>query len=236
MNQKLEKISATNLANLALDETCLKCWKLKSLCGFKAPFSSFPKIFNELDSTQKSFTESYLKEYQKLPPWLQEWDAKESVKVPGFGKWNAPHKSGVILSGVTDHILRLKDDRLLILDYKTSRPSGDKYFAQYKMQLSIYKFIAETSGLGEVAQLALVYYEPFTASTEWRDYSWADTNVNTNVPVGLKLNFRPYLLKIDALDIDPLVEKAKNLFEGEMPAEGCKECDRVMEWVNLVAQ
>ena len=232
MSFKLEKISATNLANLALSDTCPKCYWLKSRANWKAPFSSFPRLFNDLDGTQKSFTESYHGEYGVLPPWLQGYDVAEVVKVPGFGKWNAKHPSGVILSGVTDHIYRLKNGKLAIFDYKTSRPSGDKYFEQYKMQCSIYRFIAENSGMGEVESLALVYYEPMTSSKAWKDYAWMDDGELAPLPIGLRLEFRPFLLKLDPVDITPLVEKAQKLLEGEMPAEGCDECERVLEWAN----
>jgi len=250
MNFKLDKISATNLANLNASNFCGRCFWLRARMGFKNPFQLFPKIFNDLDQMQKTFTESYLKDQGVLPPWLKEWEVTSSIEVPGYGKWCAQHDSGVMISGIADHIFQLKSGKLLILDYKTSRPGGDKMFDLYKSQLSTYRFIAEKTGMGEVEQLALVYYEPMTMGTEWRNYAYPvkfggkalPTGETPSVeyleykPDGLSLALRPYVMKLDPIDIGPLVTRARDIAEGELPDayQYCTECARVMEWMDVV--
>jgi hypothetical protein len=226
---QLGKISATNLAALALDNFCPRCFWMKARLGFKSPFAMFPKIFNDLDGYQKSFTKMYWETHRVLPPWLAEMGEVESVvQVPEYGKFCAMHPSGVMISGVPDQIWRLKSQKLLIPDYKTSRPHGDAMFASYKFQLSVYAWISPRFGVGEVEKTCLLYYEPMTMQSELSQMSYGKTEVE-----GINLQFRPFLLKIEPLPIDELVLKAKALAEQEQmpdPYQFCKECDRVLDW------
>ena len=245
MNFKLAKISATNLATLAADDFCPRCFWLKARLGFKNPFAMFPKIFNELDSYQKAFTESYLKDQGVLPPWLSEYKVHSIVPVPGYGNFGARHECGVLVTGVTDHLMRLEDMTNLVLDYKTSRPAGDKMFSIYKAQLSTYSWISPRFGLGEVSKIALVYYEPMTMDTGWQSMAYPqeeplidnDTHIKIGMyqspAEGIRLNFRPFVLKLEAIDINPMILKAQAIAEGACPAPGtyCQECDRVMGWM-----
>jgi hypothetical protein len=205
----------------------------------------FPKIFNELDKYQKAFTESHWKETGKLPPWLAEYEVSELLSVPEYGKFIAKHECGVDVSGVTDHLFRLAgSDKNVLFDYKTSRPSGDKMFDIYKAQLGIYAWISPRFGLGEISQMALVYYEPMTMGANWKDIVWTSSKPSYDPDMvpdvvtieGFKLNFRPFVLKIEPIDINPLVLRAKALAEGDMPEPSfhCMECARVMEWVRVI--
>ena len=263
---QLTKISATNLAQMASEDGfCPRCFWLKSRLKFKSPWSLFPRIFRDLDEWQKTFTESYFKSQGKFPPWLDEFGGKEIVTVPGFGKFGAPHECGVQVTGVPDHLLRREDQKIVVLDYKTSRPSGDKYFPIYKAQISTYAWIAPRFGIGEVTQGALVYYEPLTSDTEWEKMRYPVASRPLDevslpppkeflhsiileqkpdprpLPEGLLLKFRPCIVKFELMDISPLVQRAKDLVEGEMPAAyskngyTCTECATVLEFSELLS-
>jgi len=234
MSFKLERISATNLGAMSAEDFCPRCFWLKARLNFKSPWSLFPRIFNDLDGHQKAFTELYLRDMKVLPPWLAEFEVTEVIPVPGYGKFFARHPLGIDISGVTDHMFRMVSGKNLVLDYKTSRPGSDKMFPIYKTQLSVYSWISPRFALGEVGQLALVYYEPMTLLNDWRDGA---TPGVTAPAEGLRLNFRPYIMKIDAIDIDPLVARAKEIAEGDMPAPygrdayTCTECQRILDWM-----
>jgi hypothetical protein len=231
---KLEKLTATNLAKLSADDFCPRCFWLLSRLNFKAPFSIFPKIFNDLDGLAKTFTESYYNEYKKLPPWLAEYEVKEHIPIPGYGKFGAKHECGIDITGVTDDVFRLMNEDLLILDYKTSRPSGDKMFPIYKTQLSVYAWIALRFGIGKAGKVGLVYYEPLTDSKDWRELAYPEQPNELEIfkhPEGIRLHFRPYLIKFETHEIDSLVLRAKELAEQEympQPNKFCTECARVL--------
>ena len=234
MNFKLERISATNLAGLAADDFCPRCFWLKSRLGFKLPFAMFPKVFQELDKYQKTFTESYWRSNGVLPPWLKKYEVEEIIQVPEYGKFCAQHECGVMVSGITDHMFRLVSQKNVVFDYKTSHPFGDKMQGIYKTQLSTYAWISPRFGFGEVEKVALVYYEPQTAITEWGKMSYP---MGYPTVEGLCINFRPLVIEMEIIDINPLILKAQQLAEGAMPmaSQYCKECDRILDWVETVS-
>jgi len=244
---ELTRISATNLAQLLATDFCPRCFWLLSRLNFKRPWSIFPRIFNDLDKHQKGFTESYLASTGKLPPWLDQYSVKEVVGVPSYGKFCARHESGVLVTGESDHLFRKTDGDLLLLDYKTSRSANDSMFPIYRGQLSIYAWISLRFGLGKVTDAALVYYEPETEVGDWKlagNFTPMDgVSLGQLELSGLRLNFRPSVLKMELMDIDEMVFRAKETAElGRMPEPYmragyvCTECDRILEFAHDISK
>ena len=224
MSFTLAKITATQLSTMALDNFCPRCFWMKARVGFKTPYSIFPKIFNDIDSVSKQVTELYQRATGKLPSWLP-YEFKEFVPTPEYGKFSTIVQN-ILLSGQPDHVIRRPDNKLIILDYKTTRLGQGGLIEMYKMQVNIYRVIAKEFGLGETAEMALVYYEPLTELADIGD-AMVDPQMR-----GFMMKFRPTLIKVGVEDIDALILRAKLLLEGPMPAalrdragQTCRDCE-----------
>ncbi len=221
------RISAKNLGQLSLFGFCPRCFWFQCKMGFRTPWSIFPGVFSSFDAFQKRVVHGFFEKHGNLPPWLGALaNLGTPVPVPHHSKFRYHDKGmDILLTGMPDEMLRLPNGWLHILDYKTARytEGQDRLLPIYRTQLNGYALIAERLGMGKVAGLALVYFEPQTDVE----------NENAGEAVkkkGFDLGFRATAVPID-LDLEtipPLLRKARELFDlPEAPGgkDGCKDCE-----------
>jgi len=97
-----------------------------------------------------------------LLPWFDALgDLGVPIRVPGWSKSQTLDSQNV-LTGVPDEILRHPERGTWIGDYKTARftETQNALTPLYVVQLNAYAFIAAKIGLGPVAGMGLIFYEP----------------------------------------------------------------------------
>jgi hypothetical protein len=223
----LEHISAKNLGSLAMPDLCPRCFWTKARMGFKTPFGSFPSIFSHIDTYSKDITKAHLAAHQNIAPsWLMKFGSLQTqVPCPHWSKFAFRDPvSLILLRGSPDEMFRLADGTLGIFDYKTARFSEhqDELLPVYKVQLSVYRWLALKLGMGETSAAGLVYYEPDT-------HGAAPDKITEG---GFLMGFTAHILPIqtDLAQVESLLLEAKklaNATECPQSRKGCKDCEMV---------
>ncbi len=220
-------VSAKVLGQLSMEDFCERCFWIQ--LHAKKPWSIFPGIFSAIDIYTKNATNIHHDASGKLPVWLEQaWPGGVPMAVPHWSKFsiNTP-KHGVRLRGSPDEILKMPDDTLAILDYKTAKISKnyDVLAPMYETQINAYAYLAEGLDWGKVSSLALVYNEP------QRDFEAIDVDAFVSAE-GFKMPFvaaiKPVGLNLDS--IEPLLKKVAEIHEMVKPPAGsgeCKDCAKL---------
>jgi predicted RecB family nuclease len=125
--------------------------------------------------------------------------------------WTDPN--GNVLRGAVDNLLQ-KDDKLIVLDYKTRGfPLSDGYAAYYQDQMDFYNFLLRKNGHRTEDYSYLLVYHPVKVSAS------GDVMFHTDL---LKL-------KVDVDNAEKILRKALDVLSGDMP-EASKEC-RYCQWL-----
>ena len=214
------RVSAKNLANLNMPNSCLRCfWTLLQL-RHKTPFNIFPGIFSTFDSNQKQLIEKCIETTGKFPSWMGGLArAKGLADTPPRMEYT--HSStNIVLTGVPDHVFEWPNELVSPVDYKTARYSKgqDALKPLYEAQLDIYALLLDVQCSRSAEHGALVYFEPKEAeATVLTDdgftQPWKTTIVNVDVS-GEK-----------ALE---LLDLARDIYEQDHAPDGraeCPDCD-----------
>lgn len=223
------QISAKNLGRYAMPDFCERCEWIR-LHAKKLPYQMFPGIFSTIDAYTKKIVHEWI-DRKAGSEMLKKYKVTGYQKAPHWSKFKMETKYGIIFSGAVDDIWTC-DGGIVIPDYKTAKftENADKLLPIYKTQLNGYAKIAEATGLGKVFAIPLVYMEPqteqeFVDLNSLRDNDW-------------NMTFEPKILdlELDIESIDPLLEKARVLYDGGIPdmVEGCKDCLALKNIVGMI--
>jgi CRISPR/Cas system-associated exonuclease Cas4 (RecB family) len=221
-NEKLKYIGVKELGNLAKSDFCPRCFWYEKHFG---PFPGFfPGVFNVIDTNLKNSVWSRWEKERKLPEWLKIENVDEVLPAESIGVVEKirgrkylvvrDEKTGLILRGVPDLILKLKDNTLHIIDFKTSQfKEEDQFFPMYEVQLNGYALLATKM---KVSKLSLVYFNPTNEISE-------EIFVNDN----FVLRFGPKIVSVEIKTdlVTELLMKAKEILdlkEPPPPKEKCK--------------
>lgn len=232
------KIAAKALGGLALPDACPRCFWVKNQMS-KMPYSIFPGVFFTIDSYVKKFTTVHYEMFGKLPSWIEEFcgGPGRPLPLPKRGTFQMMHPSGVQLTGMPDEVIRLDGSGdLVIPDYKTSKVTDkqDTLLPMYQVQGNVYARIAEATGMGKVAKIGLIYYEPLGDM---------DPLILPKValPDGFNMQMRRFCKPLERNDaqLDLLVKKAHDILAAPVaPASrlGCEDCERLAQLVALAGR
>lgn len=219
------KISAKNLGQIALDTFCPRCFWIKLKVNNKLPWQIFPGIFSTIDAYTKKCAHEWIdRSLQVNPPiiptFLADYKVSGYQKSPHWSKFRTATKHLITLTGVTDDIWTVPGG-IVIADWKTAKftENADKLLPMYKVQLNGYAKIADSIGMGPVVGIVLVYMEPQTEEKYVLKNTKADHFDMAFLPKVLPLD-------LDIESIDPLLERARELYDGCIPERGqnCKDC------------
>ena len=222
------RISAKQLGGLSLADFCPKCFWVKLRCGGKLPFQfPVPGVFSSLDAMTKRVTKSHFEKHGHVPRWLDGFgELGQPLPVPHHTKFFVVDPATQIkLTGVPDEIFKRANGSLFIIDNKTAKwnENQERMFPMYRIQVNAYAYIAEKSGMGNVAGLGLIYYQPQTevdASNIGSVATMEDFAVRfvpKLVPVALELGRIPELLQ--------RVREIANAPVAPDGRENCKDCE-----------
>ena len=214
------KLSPSSL-NLLKD--CPKCFWLHFNKDIKRPDSIFPSLPSGMDRILKAHFDSF-RDKGLLPPDLEKlnghvrlFDNVELLKV-----WRNNLKGiqwidedGNIFRGAVDNLLQ-KDDKLIVLDYKTrGYPLKDDTAGHYQDQLDIYNLLLRKNSYKTEDYAYLLFYHP--------------SKINENGDV----IFHTDLIKIEISikNAESIFEEALNVLKGEIP-ESSQDCE-FCKWVDL---
>jgi CRISPR/Cas system-associated exonuclease Cas4 (RecB family) len=222
-NERLKYIGVKELGSLAKDDFCPRCFWYEKRFG---PFPSFfPGVFNVIDRNLKSSVWLRWKKEKKLPVWLKIENVEGILTTDKIGKVEEKHgqkylvalhkKSGLILRGAPDLILKLKDNTLHIIDFKTGKfkEEKDQFLPMYEVQLNGYAILATKM---KVSQLSLVYFNPTN-----------DIPEEIFTAENFMLSFGPKMISVEIKTglITNLLMEAKKILESKsppLPKENCR--------------
>ena len=215
------QISAKNLGRYAMPDFCPRCeWiKLKTK---KLPWQIFPGIFSSIDSYTKKVVHQWIDRKGSKPSFLEDLGVTGYLPTPHWSKFRTLIKEfGITLSGMADDIWQTPDG-LHVPDYKTAKytKNQDKLFPMYQAQVNGYARIGIAKGMN-VTGLSLVYMVPQTEESDAFDGSHPWNHI-------FKMNFAPHFIPItmDTDSLDPLLEKARQIYDGPIPSRewACQDC------------
>lgn len=231
--QKEYRISGKNLGALGKPDCCERCFWVKTHASNRIPFQIFPGIFSSIDSFTKKVIHSFIDKNGTGPEYLKGvGDVTGYINPPHNSKFRYRDPSSLItLSGDADGILKLADDTLAVVDYKTAKftKNQDALLPIYKVQLNAYAIISEHLRLGKVSKLALIYMEPQTESDrELSKYS---------IEEGFYMDFKAYTMdvSINPEKVFELLKRARNLLDDPIPNphSSCKDCLKLTQLYDL---
>ncbi|MFH1053804.1 MAG: PD-(D/E)XK nuclease family protein [Candidatus Woesearchaeota archaeon] len=161
------KLSPSSL-NLFLE--CPKCFWLQIIKNIKRPDTPFPSLPSGMDKILKEHFDRFM-EKGELPPELCEGECKglklfnnrELLKTwrSNFkGIEYTDPKSGILLHGAIDNILK-KGDKLIVLDYKTrGYPLKEDTHEHYQSQMDLYNFLLRKNNYETEDYAYLLFYYP----------------------------------------------------------------------------
>lgn len=214
-------ISARGLAEV-LDGRCLRCfwvsWHVRLPEG-----PPFPAVFHDLDRAKKEAVRRHLDRHGKLPAWFPRVGravgyVREDQLRSHVYQVQDP-RTGLVLCGAPDDILKMADGSYHIVDYKTARVTDrqDELFPDYEVQLNAYAHIARSLGLWPVSGLSLLYFEP-TGLLELAG--------GTGPALGLAVRRRRVALRPRL--VPRLLERAARVIalpRPPRPLSGCRDCE-----------
>lgn len=231
VQQEQLRISAKNVAKLALPDCCHRCFKLCLLMNFQSPFQIFPAVFGKIDRHTKKVVEYAFEATGKPPVWLKDLDIVKYIEPPSYREFTGEFHD-VAIRGEADAIFVKTDGSLLIADYKTSTFKGEKdsLLPLYRVQLSAYALLAFANGLGEASEAKLLYFDPTIEEHEIGDCL-------TDEGLLLKLRVHKLDVKIDYDQLNTCLKTAKGLWESpDMPnaRKGCQDCKRLEKQIKIL--
>ena len=214
------KISAKKLGKMAMPDFCSRCFWIE-LHVKKLPWQIFPGIFSTLDAYTKEIVHNWIDRDKDKPQFLKDLDITKYLKVPHWSKFQMNTEHGITLSGAPDDLL-VSPRGIHIPDYKTAKftKTQDKLFPMYQAQVNGYATIATYLGM-DIDSLSLIYMAPATDEPQ--------VAINGRHEDLFKMTFLPHFvpIKLDIDSIDPLLEKARKIYDGGIPDRGnnCEDCE-----------
>jgi hypothetical protein len=218
------RISAKQLGQFGLSDFCQRCFWIKLKCGGKLPYQTpVPGVFSSLDALTKRISKSHFEKHGQIPRWLDGFgDLGNPIPVPHHSRFFiVDTATGIKLTGVPDQIFQRADDSLFIIDNKTARwtANQERILPLYAIQVNVYGYLAQSTDMGRVSGLGLVYYQPQTDVDDGNIDSIATTEdfavrfVPKLVPVPLGMERIPNLL-----------QRVREIADATVAPEGRKDC------------
>ncbi len=204
-------------SSMNLIEDCPKCFYLQIVKKISRPSGPFPSLPSGVDKLLKEHFDRFMI-INKLPPEIKESDCKECKLFDNKEKlklWRNNLKgleyydkeNDVLLHGAIDNLLT-KDNKLIVLDYKTRGFAlKEDTHHHYQDQLDIYNFLLRKNGYKTEDYAYLLFYVPEKVLEDG------------------KFVFRTELIKmkIDIEHAEFLFKRAVKIIKGKMP-EASKDC------------
>ena len=228
------QISAKALGAMAMPDFCPRCFYIK-LHTKKLPWQIFPGIFSTIDAYTKKIVHAWIdlsvdRETRKdSRDFLGDFGVLAYEKTPHWSKFKMETPQGITLTGGMDDLWRVPEG-YVIPDYKTAKftANADKLLPMYRTQLNGYAKIAEATGITPVKSIVLIYFEPQTLP------GYVEVGHHKN---HFDMTFKPHVLSLalDINSIDPLLDRARAIYDGAIPdfGEGCKDCAALNDIIGM---
>jgi hypothetical protein len=220
---------------ISLMEECPRCFWLLYNRGIKRPEGIFPSLPSGMDRILKNHFDKFMRKGE-LPPELKKdkelencnlFDDEEKLKIwrNNLKGISFQDSSGNVLHGAVDNILVSKDNKLIVLDYKTRGfPLKEDTHEHYVNQLDIYAYLLAMNGYKVENYAYLLFYVPREV-LETGEIVF-DTTLK-KLPINLK-------------NAEQLWKKALDILRGEIPKiknhDELKEAEEICEWCRLLSE
>jgi len=201
-------------STLNLMEDCPKCFWLKINKGISRPMGPMSSIPIKMDSIIKSYFDTF-RDKDIMPIIL---DNKINAKLAKDMPKTLSHvdeETQLTIWGRPDDYLELPEGCVIVLDHKTKSKPAESTHPAYQLQLDVYSYILDKQGYQTTNVAYLIYYYPEKSVLhDGMIIKTAVVKVTTSIS-----------------RVKHLLQKAKEIMEGEMPAsgEGCGYCKWLKE-------
>jgi CRISPR/Cas system-associated exonuclease Cas4 (RecB family) len=128
-------------------------------------------------------------------------------------------RTGVILSGKLDALVRTRDGKYHIVDYKTGMPS-EEVPRYYQMQLDGYAYLLERNDYRPVAEGVLLYFTPDEGEISENRFPFRITAVRA---------------RVDSGRIPPVLARAREILDSPEPPPRSEDCE-LCSWLEQVGR
>jgi hypothetical protein len=204
-------------SKLNLLEDCPRCFWLATVKKIRRPSGPMAGIVIKMDSIIKHYFNKY-REQGQLPPIII---GKIQGKLPEDMPKTLKHDEGdgIILMGRPDDYFELKDGNIVAFDHKTKSKAPEGTHPAYQLQLDVYSYLLKAKGYKTTNKAYLAYYYP------------DDCDLHN----GMCMNCAIIEVKTNPNRAKKLVEKAREILEGDIPKHGenCEFCKWVDENIKI---
>ena len=196
-------------SNLNLLEDCPRCFWLHMVKKIKRPSGPMSSIPIKMDSIIKHYFDRY-REQGKLPPIIQDQiNGRLAVNMPKTLKHE--EDNGLILQGLPDDYLELKDGSIVAFDHKTKSKAPENVHSAYQLQLNVYSYLLKAMGYRTTNKAFLVYYYPDEC----------------DLHNGMPFNCTVIEVKTNQSRVDKMINYAYEILNGKMPDsnKSCEYCN-----------
>ena len=192
-------------SKLNLMEDCRRCFYLSVVRKIDRPSGPMSSIPIKMDSIIKRYFDRYRK-LKKPPPIL---NGKVRGLLPiGMPKTLYAECNNIVLKGLPDEYMQLKDKSIVPFDHKTKSKPPDSIHTSYQLQMDVYSFLLKKNGYKTANRAFLAFYYP----------------EHCEVHSGLDIRCKVIEVRTDSGRVQHLLEKAARILKGKLPAAG-KECE-----------
>ena len=195
-------------SNLNLLEECPRCFWLRMVKKIKRPSGPMSSIPIKMDSIIKHYFDRY-REQDKLPPIIQDQiNGRLAVNMPKTLKHE--EDNGLILQGLPDDYLELKDGSIVAFDHKTKSKAPENVHSAYQLQLNVYSYLLKALDYKTINKAYLAYYYP------------DECDLHRGMPFHCKI----IEVNTNHNYVKELIDKAHKILNGQIPQSGenCEYC------------
>lgn len=206
-------VSVTTLSEI-LTTQCQFCKKVKLN---KLPYQSpLPGVFSVIDSIYKEYIKNLINSENRVP-WLPEVQITKQITT-SWRTFSITYKD-MTFRGVPDFLLQDKDDNLYVAEHKTSllTKTQELMFDKYKIQLSLYSYMAQNLFNKKVVSNHLIFTEP--------------------QPNILTFTLQEQFIQLEPIDVIPLLDSIPSLLNEDIePSQDCDNCQALVKIASLLPE
>ena len=225
MEEKLVRLSVSDIGGIALKSFCPRCFWLKKITKNQLPYRVPPPgIFSTIENYMKKIVVNRIKNHT-AGSFIKELENAERL-VNGDNKTYEKFfpELNCYISGMPDSIFSNIDNSFSIAVFKTARFTSAQMdmIDQYELQLQTYAMLVRDYQIKPISRLLLVYFEPHISDS--------DIDVRSQEGDTVSLDFSPFVhsVKQNDFEVYSLIKRAVSIIQSIEPPQAslsCRDCN-----------
>ena len=196
-------------SSLNIMEDCERCFWLQIKKGLRRPQIPVAGIVIKMDLIIKDYFQGY-RESGNLPELIKDKIKAKLAKGMPRKLTYADSETQLIIRGIPDEYLELKDKSIIPLDHKTKSKKPEEIHKAHQLQLDVYSYLLKKNNYKTKEKGYLAYYYP----------------EKCQLHKGLDIKVALIPVKTSITRAEHLIKKASEILKGELPKKNknCQFC------------